>query len=65
MDRTNSYCVVSYFIHRVCSLNHNILFLADQTASDMKEKTVEEVLEEIRKIREKNKEIYREMGEIG
>jgi hypothetical protein len=31
----------------------------------MKEKTVEEVLEEMRKMREKNKEIYREMGEIG
>jgi chaperonin cofactor prefoldin len=31
----------------------------------MKQAKVEEVLEEIRKIREKNKEIYREMGEIG
>jgi len=31
----------------------------------MKEKTIEEVLEEMRKMREENEEIYREMGEIG
>jgi hypothetical protein len=46
-------------------LNRNIFFLVDQTASDMKEKTIEEVLEEMRKMREENEEIYREMGEIG
>jgi len=43
----------------------NILFLASQTASDMKQEEVEEVLEEMRKMREENKEIYQEMGEIG
>lgn len=54
-----------YFYASLCILNRYILFLAGQTASDMKDKTVKEVLEEMRKMREKNKEIYRKMGEVG
>jgi hypothetical protein len=65
MDKCPIRYPILLFNSCIGSIEHNILFLAGQTASDIKEKTVEEALEEIRKIREKNKEIYREMGEIG